>query len=95
MEKLHWDLPHLQYDDVLFSHTVDEALGFARELKDGYGYPDDQPNVYSVLVKPDFFIKWINLEKKCKSIFKQLLFHYFSYRQLGKIGRDFKFRVRF
>lgn len=67
MEKLHWDLRHLQYDDALFSHTVDEALGFARELQDGYGYPSTQPSVLSVLTQAQYFSKWIHLEKKCKS----------------------------
>jgi len=67
MEKLHWDLPHVQYDDALFSHTVDEALGFARELKDGYGYPDSHPSVLSVLTQANLFVKWISVEKKCKN----------------------------
>ncbi|XP_068082045.1 RAD50-interacting protein 1 isoform X2 [Anabrus simplex] len=63
-EKLHEDLPHLQYDDALFSHTVDETLGFDRELRESFSYPSSQPNVISILTQAQVFIKWINMEKK-------------------------------
>lgn len=68
IEKLHFELPQLHYDDSLFSHCVDEALGFDRELKKSYGYPPDQPSVISVLTQAPIFVKWINMEKRCNFI---------------------------
>jgi hypothetical protein len=67
VEKLHSELPHLQYDDVLFSHTVDETLGFDRELRESFGYPTSQPSVIGVLTQAQIFVKWIHMEKKCES----------------------------
>ncbi|KAK7791157.1 hypothetical protein R5R35_013325 [Gryllus longicercus] len=64
VEKLHADLPHLQYDDVLFSHTVDETLGFERELRESFNYPSSQPSVIGVLTQAQIFVKWIHMEKK-------------------------------
>ncbi|XP_069691163.1 RAD50-interacting protein 1 isoform X2 [Periplaneta americana] len=64
VEKLHSELPHLQYDDTLFSHTVDETLGFDRELRDSFGYPASQPSVIGVLTQAQIFVKWIHMEKK-------------------------------
>lgn len=68
VEKLHSELPHLQYDDTLFSHTVDETLGFDRELRESFGYPASQPSVIGVLTQAQMFVKWIHLEKKCESL---------------------------
>lgn len=67
VEKLHAELPHLQCDDTLFSHTVDETLGFDRELRESFGYPSSQPSVISVLTQAQIFLKWISMEKKCES----------------------------
>ncbi|KAJ9577197.1 hypothetical protein L9F63_006254, partial [Diploptera punctata] len=67
VEKLHSELPHLQFDDTLFSHTVDETLGFDRELRDSYGYPSSQPSVIGVLTQAQIFVKWIHMEKKYAS----------------------------
>jgi hypothetical protein len=67
VEKLHSELPHLQYDDTLFSHTVDETLGFDHELRESFGYPSSQPGVIGVLTRAQIFVKWIHMEKKCKS----------------------------
>ena len=67
VEKLHSELPHLQCDDTLFSHTVDETLGFDRELRESFGYPSSQPSVISVLTQAQIFLKWISMEKKCES----------------------------
>ncbi|KAL0278155.1 UNVERIFIED_CONTAM: hypothetical protein PYX00_000058 [Menopon gallinae] len=64
VEKLHFEIPQLHYDDSLFSHCVDEALGFDRELKKSYGYPPDQPSVITVLTRAQIFVKWINMEKR-------------------------------
>lgn len=66
MEKLHSDLPQLQFDDGLFSHTVDEALGFDRELKDCFDYPKSQPSAINVITQAQIFVKWINMERKCE-----------------------------
>lgn len=66
VEKLFSDLPTLQYDDYVFSHSVDEALGFNKELVESYNYPATQPGVLSVLTKAQVFMKWLAMEKKCK-----------------------------
>lgn len=65
IEKLQSDLPTLQYDDYTFSHSIDEALGFHKELLDNYFYPKDQPSVLAVLTQAPVFIKWLAMEKKC------------------------------
>lgn len=64
VEKLHSELPTMQYDDTLFAHLVDEALGFERELREGLLYPESQPATVSVLTQAQIFVKWVNMEKK-------------------------------
>lgn len=64
VEKLHSELPIAQYDDTLFAHLVDEALGFERELRETLLYPQAQPATVFVLTQAHIFIKWINMEKK-------------------------------
>ncbi|XP_070151496.1 RAD50-interacting protein 1 [Polyergus mexicanus] len=64
VEKLHSELPIAQYDDTLFAHLVDEALGFERELRETLLYPQTQPATVFVLTQAHVFIKWINMEKK-------------------------------
>nr|CAI5822245.1 unnamed protein product [Callosobruchus analis] len=64
VEKLNSDIPNIQYDDYTFSHTVDEALGFDKELRETYDYPSNQPSILSVLTQGHVFIKWLNMEKK-------------------------------
>ncbi|CAH1997276.1 unnamed protein product [Acanthoscelides obtectus] len=64
VEKLNSDIPNIQYDDYTFSHTVDEALGFDKELRETYDYPSNQPSILSVLTQAHVFIKWLNMEKK-------------------------------
>lgn len=66
IEKLQSDLPNLQYDDHTFSHSIDEALGFHKELVENYSYPVDQPNILAVLTQAQVFMKWLAMEKKCK-----------------------------
>lgn len=66
VEKLCAELPTIQYDDFTFSHCVDEALGFDKELRENYDYPDNQPSVLAVLTQAQVFMKWLVLEKKCK-----------------------------
>lgn len=60
--KLHAELPTLQYDDLLFSHAVDETLSLARELRDAYGYNEN--TLLAVLTQAALFIRWLHLEKK-------------------------------
>ncbi|XP_043262177.1 RAD50-interacting protein 1 [Colletes gigas] len=64
VEKLHSELSIVQYDDALFAHLVDEALGFERELRDTLFYPPTQPATVFVLTQAHIFVKWINMEKK-------------------------------
>ncbi|KAG7210875.1 hypothetical protein KM043_012357 [Ampulex compressa] len=64
VEKLHTELPVVQYDDALFAHLVDEALGFERELRETLLYPQTQPATVFVLTQAHIFVKWINIEKK-------------------------------
>lgn len=66
VEKLHSELPIVQFDDTLFAHLVDEALGFERELRETLLYPQTQPATVFVLTQAHIFVKWINMEKKCK-----------------------------
>lgn len=66
VEKIHSELPVVQYDDVLFAHLVDEALGFERELRETLLYPPTQPAIVFVLTQAHIFVKWINMEKKCE-----------------------------
>lgn len=64
VEKLHSELSIVQYDDALFAHLVDEALGFERELRETLFYPSTQPATVFVLTQAHIFVKWINMEKK-------------------------------
>lgn len=66
VEKLYSELPNLQFDDYTFSHNIDEALGFDKELRESYNYPSTQPSVLAVLTQAQVFLKWIAMEKKCK-----------------------------
>ncbi|XP_015512771.2 RAD50-interacting protein 1 [Neodiprion lecontei] len=64
VEKLYSELPNMQYDDALFAHLIDEALGFERELRDTLLYPASQPATVFVLTQAQIFVKWVNMEKK-------------------------------
>lgn len=66
--KLHAELPTLQYDDLLFSHAVDETLSLSRELHDTYGY--NEHTLLAVLTQAPLFIRWLHLEKKRKNAFQ-------------------------
>lgn len=68
VEKLHSDLPNLQYDDFTFSHSIDEALGFDKELRETYSYPQNQPSILAVLTQAKIIIKWMAMEKKCRLV---------------------------
>lgn len=66
VEKLYSDIPNLQFDDFVFSHCIDEALGFDRELRETYNYPSTQSSILAVLTQASVFVKWMNMERKCK-----------------------------
>ena len=66
VEKLHFELPQLSYNDSLFAHCMDEALGFDKEVRNGYGYPTSEPGVIEIITQAQIFLKWINMEKRCK-----------------------------
>lgn len=69
IEKLLSELPNLQYDDYVFSHSVDEALGFHKELVESYEYPATQPSILAVLTQAQVFMKWLTMERKCMCYF--------------------------
>ena len=83
VEKLHSELTIVQYDDALFAHTIDEALGFERELREIYFYPLSEPATVLVLTQGQIFIKWITMEKKCERTDIYTLFCY-SFLDLRK-----------
>lgn len=64
VEKMTNDLPDTMYDEHIFSHLVDEAILFDREVKVGYGYPAGLPCCLSVLTLPRAFHKWTLVEKQ-------------------------------
>lgn len=66
MEKLAHDIPELLYDDVMFSHFVDEVLLFDRELRLSYNYPVKLPGCLHVLITEEAFNKWLMVERKCE-----------------------------
>ena len=66
MDKLLNDIPNMLYDEHIFSHMIDEVLSFDKELKNSYGYPDNQPGCLHVLTQDNCFDKWLRVEKKCK-----------------------------
>ncbi|XP_048248594.1 RAD50-interacting protein 1-like [Haliotis rufescens] len=64
MEKMVNDLPDLVYDEHFFSHMVDEALLFDRELRLTYNYPSTEPGCLHVLSSGDAIDKWLIIEKR-------------------------------
>lgn len=65
VEKLNELLEVVQFDDSLFAHTIDEALGFEKELRESYKYPPTEPATVFVLTQAHVFVKWLTMEKKC------------------------------
>ncbi|WAQ97395.1 RINT1-like protein [Mya arenaria] len=64
LEKMVHDLPELINDDHQFSHLVDEALLFDREVRESYGYPASLPGALHILSQPTYFNKWLQIERK-------------------------------
>uniref|UniRef100_A0A0A9W1K9 RAD50-interacting protein 1 n=2 Tax=Lygus hesperus TaxID=30085 RepID=A0A0A9W1K9_LYGHE len=63
-EKLQVDIEQAQYDDITFSHVVDEALAYERELRHTYLYPQALPGPVHILSQAQLFVKWLSMEKK-------------------------------
>ncbi|OQR79240.1 RAD50-interacting protein 1-like [Tropilaelaps mercedesae] len=63
--KLEVDLPLLLAEDneLLLTHTIEEALMFHAELRD-LGYPSRFPCILNALTTDRCFIRWIALEKR-------------------------------
>jgi len=84
VEKLVKDSPVLLEDDVLLAHTIGEVLSFESELRAHCDYPPSQPSALLVLTQPQFFTRWISLERACIrfisyfSIDTILIFIYFA-----------------
>ena len=66
VDKLNSELNVVQYDDSLFAHIIDEALGFERELREIYFYPSSEPATVLIITQGHIFLKWITMEEKCK-----------------------------
>ena len=66
VEKLVKDGPAILEDDVILAHTVGEVLIFETDLRSHYDYPISQPSALLVLTQPQFFSRWIALERACK-----------------------------
>ena len=69
VEKLVKDTPVLLEDDTVLAHTIGEVLSFESELRISCNYPSSQPSALLILTQPQFFSRWIALEKACKFCF--------------------------
>lgn len=65
VEKLVKDTPALLEDDKILAHTIGEVLSFESELRSSYNYPSSQPSALLVITQPQFFLRWVALEKAC------------------------------
>lgn len=74
VEKLVKDAPIMLEDDVILAHTIGEVLSFESELRTSCNYPSSQPSALLVLTQPQFFSRWIALERACKSSLLNFLF---------------------
>jgi len=63
-EKLSLDLPLVQADDVLLAHTIDEAIGFAKDMAGQLQYSSTQPSPLFPLTVGPIFTRWLNMERK-------------------------------
>ena len=64
--KMKSTLPHVVKDELLFSHLIDEALLFEKELRSVYEYPVSLPGCIHVLLTEPYLNEWLELERKCK-----------------------------
>nr|CAG4650896.1 EOG090X04F1 [Simocephalus serrulatus] len=63
VEKLVKEAPVMLEDDVILAHTIGEVLSFESELRTSCNYPSSQPSALLVLTQPQFFSRWIALER--------------------------------
>nr|CAG4641615.1 EOG090X04F1 [Eurycercus lamellatus] len=63
VEKLVKDSAVVLDDDVVLAHTIGEVLSFESELRTSYDYPSSQPSALLILTQPQFFTRWIALER--------------------------------
>jgi len=63
-EKLAIDLPLVVEDDVLLAHTIDQTIGFARDLSSQLEYSSAQPSPLEPLTHQAIFARWIDMERK-------------------------------
>lgn len=66
VEKLVKDTPVMLEDDVILAHTIGEVLSFESELRNSTNYPPSQPSALLILTQPQFFSRWIALERVCE-----------------------------
>ena len=82
VEKLVKDTPVILEDDTILAHTIGEVLSFESELRSSYNYPSSQPSALLVLSQPQFFTRWIALERACKLTNENFLVFYFQVKSL-------------
>lgn len=63
VEKLVKDTPVILEEDTILAHTIGEVLSFESELRTSFSYPSSQPSALLVLTQPQFFARWITLER--------------------------------
>jgi len=63
VEKLVKDSAFILEDDVILAHTIGEVLSFESELRTQFDYPSSEPSALLILTQPQFFTRWIALEK--------------------------------
>jgi len=63
-EKLGIDIPIVIGDDILLAHTIDEVIGFARDMSNSMQYCSSQPSVLEPLTSQAIFSRWLNMERK-------------------------------
>ncbi len=68
VEKLVKDTPFMLEDDAVLAHTIGEVLSFESELRTSFNYSSSQPSALLILTQPQFFSRWIALEKASKPI---------------------------
>lgn len=65
VEKLVKDTPVILEDDAILAHAIGEVLSFESELRTSCNYPSSQPSALLILTQPQFFSRWIALERAC------------------------------
>lgn len=66
VEKLIRDSMAYLEDDRLLAHAIGQVLEFETKLRTLYDYPSHQPSALLVLAQPQFFTRWLSLEKASK-----------------------------